>query len=126
MLLKRIVLEDFGLFRGRNEFDLTPRVRSRKRRPVVLIGGKNGAGKTTLLDAVRLSLYGPLALGTRVSAREYEAHLAERIHRTSPSRPQPTGAAVAVEFDYAQAGEVSTYTVERRWERLEKGVRNSL
>lgn len=126
MLLKRIILEDFGLFRGRNELDLTPRVRSRQRRPVVLIGGKNGSGKTTVLDALRLCLYGPLALGIRVSAREYEAYLADRIHRAENTLFQRTAASVAIEFDYAQAGEVSTYFVERRWERHEKSLRTSL
>ena len=123
MLLKRIILEDFGLFRGRNELDLVPRTRHRQRRPVVLIGGKNGSGKTTLLDALRLCLYGPLALGTRVSVREYEDYLAERVHRANSDLFQPTAAAVAIEFEYAQAGETSTYFVERRWEQLDRGLR---
>jgi DNA sulfur modification protein DndD len=126
MLIKRIVLEDFGLFRGRNELDLAPRTRYRHRRPVVLIGGKNGSGKTTLLDALRLALYGPMALGTRVSVREYEAFLAERIHRAGDALFQPTSAAVGIEFEYAQAGVVATYAVERRWDRTEKGVRVNL
>lgn len=60
MLLRRLIVENFGLFRGRVELDLTPRIRYRQRRPVILIGGKNGSGKTTLLDAFRLCLYGPL------------------------------------------------------------------
>lgn len=126
MLIKRIVLEDFGLFRGRNELDLAPRTRYRHRRPVVLIGGKNGSGKTTLLDALRLALYGPMALGTRVSVREYEAFLAERIHRAGDALFQPTSAAVGIEFEHAQAGVVATYAVERRWDRTEKGVRVNL
>ncbi len=126
MLLKRIILEDFGLFRGRNEIDLTPRIRSRQRRPVVLIGGKNGSGKTTVLDALRLSLYGPMALGTRVSTREYEAYLSDRIHRSDNSLFKITGAGVSVEFDYAQAGVIATYRVERRWEHQGNGVRVAL
>lgn len=126
MLIKRIVLEDFGLFRGRNELDLAPRTRYRHRRPVILIGGKNGSGKTTLLDALRLALYGPMALGNRVSVREYEAFLADRIHRAGDTLIQPTSAAVGIEFEYAQAGVISTYAVERRWERTEKGVRPNL
>src|SRR5947207_9241281 len=81
MLLRRLVLENFGVFRDRNELDLTPQIRYRKRRPVILIGGKNGSGKTTLLEALRLCLYGQMALGSRVGVREYEAYLADRIHR---------------------------------------------
>jgi DNA sulfur modification protein DndD len=126
MLIKRLILEDFGLFRGRNELDLAPRTRYRQRRPVVLIGGKQGSGKTTLLDALRLALYGPMALGNRVSVREYEAFLADRIHRTGDALFQPSAAAVGIEFEYAQAGVVSVYAVGRRWERIDKGVRANL
>lgn len=121
MLLHRLVVQDFGLFRGRNELDLAPRIRYRQRRPVVLIGGKNGSGKTTLLDAVRLCLYGPLALGPRVSVREYEAYLNDRIHRANGRLISPEGASVGVEFLYAQAGVQHTYSVERRWERRGSG-----
>jgi DNA sulfur modification protein DndD len=91
-ILKRIVLEDFGLSRGRNELSLAPRACKRTRRAVVRSGSKNGSGKTTLLDALRLALYGPMALGSRVSVREYEAFLADRIHRAGEALFQPTAA----------------------------------
>lgn len=126
MLVRRIVLQDFGLFRGRHELVLAPNGRGRNQRPVVLIGGKNGSGKTTILDGLRLCLYGPLALGNRVSVREYEVYLSERIHRGDTPLFQPTTASVAVEFDYAQAGILSRYLIERIWEKNDKGVRTSL
>jgi DNA sulfur modification protein DndD len=127
MLLRRIVLENFGVFRDRNELDLTPQIRYRKRRPVILIGGKNGSGKTTLLEALRLCLYGQMALGSRVGVREYEAYLADRIHRAEGGDLYQAGsAAVGMEFEYAQAGIRHTYWVERRWEKLEGSMRNVL
>ena len=63
MIFHRLALNNFGLFCGEQTFSLTPRVRYRKRRPVILIGGKNGTGKTTILEAVRLCLYGARSLG---------------------------------------------------------------
>ena len=54
MIIHKLSLNNFGLFRGRQTLPLTPNGTG----PVILIGGMNGAGKTTLLEAVRLCLYG--------------------------------------------------------------------
>jgi DNA sulfur modification protein DndD len=126
MLLRRLVLENFGLFRDRNELELTTRFRYRQRRPVVLIGGKNGSGKTTLLEALRLCLYGPLTHSGRMNTREYEQYLAERIHRADGLLLQPKSAAVGIEFEYAQAGQRQSYWVERRWDRHDSDIRSEL
>ena len=70
MLLRRLVLEDFGLYRGVQEMDLVPRCNHGRRLPIVLVGGKNGAGKSTVLEAVLLGLYGKRAIGERVRDRD--------------------------------------------------------
>jgi DNA sulfur modification protein DndD len=116
MRLRRLILRDFGLFRGEQVIDLEPRVKYGRHRPVILIGGHNGAGKTTILDSVRLCLYGRLALGARVTDTEYSSYLRDHIHRDRESLIQPMTAAVAVEFDYSRAGETATYLVRRNWE----------
>lgn len=116
MRLRKLVLRDFGLYRGEQTIDLSPRTKYGRQRPVILVGGHNGAGKTTILDAVRLCLYGRLALGARVTDSEYSGYLRDRIHRDRDSLIQPTMASVAVEFDYSRAGETATYMVRRRWE----------
>ena len=54
MLLTKVVLNDLGVYRGRNEFDF----KTTQEKPVILIGGTNGAGKTTLFESVMLCLYG--------------------------------------------------------------------
>lgn len=126
MLIRSLTLENFGLFRGRNEFDLAPKAKYGRTRPVVLIGGKNGAGKTTLLEAVRLCLYGPQALGGRGTSRQYEAHLRGRIHRDDDALLRPQSASVGLEFEHAELGERHVYRIERSWDALETGVQTYL
>lgn len=116
MLIRRVIMENFGPYMGRHSIDVAPRIKYGRRRPVVLFGGKNGAGKTTLLDAVRLALYGKGALGSRVSKKEYASFLKGRIHRAKKALIKPSHAAVGVEFDFVNRGEKQTFLVERAWE----------
>lgn len=126
MILRRVVLENFGLYRGTVELDLAPRRILGQRRPVVLVGGQNGAGKTTLLEAVRLALHGRLALGARVAQAEYEAYLRSRVHRPVDAGTRPSGAAVCIEFGYAEDGVVHEYRVRRAWSVRGRSVVESL
>ena len=122
MLLRSIGLENFGLYAGTHELDLVPRRRKGGANPIVLIGGKNGAGKTTLLEAVRLALYGRRALGARVAQAEYHDYLRACVHRGSHGRT----AAVVLEFDYAEAGDVHRYRVRREWHARGRSVTETL
>ena len=116
MIFHRLTLKNFGLFCGEQTFSLTPRVRDRKRRPVILIGGKNGAGKTTILEAVRLCLYGARSLGNRVGQSAYHEYLASTIHHSQATSLQPQEASVALEFEHVHSGNKDYYHVKRRWE----------
>lgn len=126
MQLQRLILENFGQYRGRTEIDLTPRTKYRKTRPVILVGGQNGAGKTTILDAIRLCLYGPLALGDRVSQEDYQQYLRKSVHRGEGALIALQTAAVGLEFEYGFRGELHGFSVERSWDCSGSGVTTEL
>jgi branched-chain amino acid transport system ATP-binding protein len=52
MILEELTLTDFRVFKGKHTFDLAPRTKYGKKRPIVLFGGLNGAGKTTTLRSI--------------------------------------------------------------------------
>lgn len=122
MILRSVTLEDFGLYAGSTTLDLVPRSKLGGPTPIVLFGGKNGAGKTTLLEAVRLALYGKRALGARVAQSDYDDYLRSRINRSAAT----PAAAVALEFDYAEAGIVHRYRIRREWTARGKSIVESL
>jgi DNA sulfur modification protein DndD len=115
MILNRLSLTNFGVYRGQHEFDLRPQAS----RPIVIFGGKNGAGKTTLLDAIRLCLYGSLILDDprqrAMKDSDYERYLRERIHHSPDAVIPLDWASLELEFEYAIGGERQTYTVARSW-----------
>lgn len=125
MILRTIELENFGLYSGRQVLDLVPRRRAGRETPVVLFGGRNGAGKTTLLEAVRLALYGRLALGHRIGQSEYEDHLRGRMH-VGPGGRVANASSVGLEFDYSEAGRIQRYRVIRRWTAKGAGAGETL
>lgn len=124
MILNRLTLVNFGLYRGETTFDLRPD----PTRPIIIIGGKNGAGKTTLLEAIRLCLYGPLALDpdSRPGQAAYEQYLRQRIHYTPTGVIAIDTASVELEFEYALAGSRKLYTIKREWQANEAKCRETL
>ncbi len=118
MIIKNIVLENYGLFSGRNEFDLTPNLAKRgpkKKRPIILFGGKNGAGKTTFLGATRLLLYGKQSLEGKASQADYERELIGHLHRNKAAATSAEFARIGLLFDHVLNGEKNEYYVERNW-----------
>jgi len=125
--INRVILENYGLYSGRNEIELVPQSKRGLTRPIILIGGMNGAGKTTLLDGIRLALYGKNSLGERISDKSYHEHLRGLVHRSPSSLIQFDYARVGVEFDFVLRGKRDTYYVQRCWTlRNRNGVQESL
>lgn len=115
MKINRVSVNNLGLYCGKHIFDFSPVT---KGSPIVLFGGMNGAGKTTLFDGIRLCLYGR-DMFKRITEKAYCDYLKEKIHHTDSMLFEPTFASISIDFDYAHAGEICSYRVERIWEVLD-------
>lgn len=122
MLLTRVVLKDYGIYQGKNEFDLS----TTAEKPIILIGGTNGAGKTTLFESIMLCLYGISAFDKKMSRNSYEKHLAKKIHRYSGTLISADHASVIVEFQFSHNGKMTQYRVDRTWKNQRGKVTEQL
>lgn len=122
MIIESISINNFRVFNGQHNFDLEPRVKYKKKRPIVLFGGLNGAGKTTTLTAVRLALYGKQSIGANTSQNQYNEYLVSSIHRPKNRSVRPNSSSIQLTFSYASMGVVSHYTVDRSWQANGKKV----
>ena len=126
MILERLTLSDFRAYRGRHVIELSPRVRYRAERPIILFGGLNGAGKTTLMLAIKLALYGRHALGMGTSKSAYHLFLRESVHASSALVIRSHDAFVELDFVYGKLGDQSHYTVRRSWSTSGRRVQEEL
>ncbi|MGR5117302.1 DNA sulfur modification protein DndD [Vibrio astriarenae] len=128
MLITKLTLNNFRVFRGVHEIDLRPApARLSKKgpiegteRPIILFGGLNGAGKTSILTAVRLALFGRQSFSQVLSNGEYVDALSELIHKGVGHGGVQDNASIELEFKYSQNGEENTYKVIRGWKRGKK------
>jgi DNA sulfur modification protein DndD len=122
VILKKLMLKDFGLFLGENNIDLEPRIKYGHKRPIVLFGGLNGAGKTTTLTAIRLALYGRQSIGRSVSNQAYHQYLMDSIHLPSNHNEKLLSSTICLEFSFGRQGRLSEYEIIRSWSVKNKSV----
>ncbi|MFH7565412.1 DNA sulfur modification protein DndD [Oceanimonas smirnovii] len=128
MLITKLTLNNFRVFRGVHEIDLRPATARLSRngpiegteRPIILFGGLNGAGKTSILTAVRLALFGRQSFSQVLSNGEYVEALSDLIHKGVGHGGVQDNASIELEFKYSQNGEENTYKVIRGWKRGKK------
>lgn len=128
MLITRLTLNNFRVFRGVHEIDLRPAPARLSKtgpvegteRPIILFGGLNGAGKTSILTAVRLALFGRQLFSQALSNGDYIDALSELIHKGVGHGGMQDNASIELEFTYSQNGEQHTYKVTRSWKRGKK------
>ena len=94
MLLTKVTLSNYGVYRDKNEFDF----RCDLDKPVILCGGTNGAGKTTLFESVMLCLYGISFFDKKITQKQYHEFLGRKIHRFLGTPVSASEASITVEF----------------------------
>lgn len=119
MILDHIILENFGVYGGRQEAALTPK----EGKPIILFGGMNGGGKTTLLDAVQLAFYGPKARISNRGRLSYRDYLKESIHRGSDPGE---GAGITLRFRRIIEGKTRNFELQRNWRLGVKGIEETI
>lgn len=120
MIIKKLRLENFGVYAGPHEIDLSPASRDQ---PIVLFGGLNGGGKTTLLDAIQLTLFGKLSRCSTRGNLAYEEFLRRCItHGIAPG----SGSSVSLEIRQTFDAQVHEFIITRSWVPTGKGVTETL
>ena len=119
MILDAIIIENFGVYGGSQEIDLSPR----KNKPVILFGGLNGGGKTTLLDALQLAFYGRKAKVSKRGKLSYNDYLQSAIH--SGADPGE-GASIGLRFRRILGGQEHHFLVARSWRVGARGIEETV
>lgn len=122
MLLQKITLTDFGIYGGRNEFELA----SRPDRPIILCGGRNGSGKTTLFESISLCLYGQNAIEPKMTQKQYRNKILKSFHRYGGTKMNAEEASITLEFHYAHEGKITPYKITRMWHNNRGKVEETL
>ena len=107
MVFRSLELNNIGLYKGKNLFDLEP-----KNGNVILFGGKNGSGKTTILEAVKICLYGNKSLG--FSKSEYEKFIKKFINKDTDE------GYISLEFVFITEEGKDVYKIKRQWHIKDK------
>jgi len=118
MIINKIVLNNFGVFKGQHELLLYP---DHQFKPIIIIGGMNGAGKTTVFNAIKLCLYGSHIFKNN---NDYSKYIKDKIHRSKEE--QCKDAFLTVEFKHSMNGQISIYCVTRNWITKQEIVKESL
>lgn len=117
MIIKKLVLHNFGVYASDNVFVFN------KRKPVVLIGGMNGRGKTTFLEAILLALYGANSFAVSESNhKSYGQYLRAHVNTADGT----CESFVELEFDMNYDEDMNTYSVKRSWTSKAKRMTDSV
>lgn len=110
MIIKRLTLNNFGVYAGQNSFEFT------SDKPIVLVGGMNGRGKTTFLEAILLALYGSNSIAYKESNYStYGKYLRSYINKSSWSQQ----ASVELEFVMSESTG-REYVINRKWDSFSR------
>ena len=126
MIFTKLVVNNFGPYKGEHLFDLKPEMDGINTKPVILFGGLNGSGKTKLLEAIKIVLYGSAVLGPRPPVSKYHNLLKRRTYKSKITGEAEISASIVLDFDHNFIGRTEHYTVIRSWRILKTKVKESL
>jgi DNA sulfur modification protein DndD len=123
MIFLELVLQNFGLYAGKQIINLNPQIDEDNTRPIILLGGMNGGGKTTLIDAIRLALYGQRAQCSTRGNLSYSDFLTQCVN----SKANPTEKTrIELVFEHIEEDKLIKYRVVRTWEKNPKDGKDHL
>ena len=123
MQFRNVTVKNFGLFSGEYSLNLLP-LKTGKRN-TIMVSGHNGAGKTTLFHSIPLALHGSLAIGERMSQKDYLKILSDYMHRPLKGKSSEE-TEIAVELDYVHIGVAKKVKIIRSWSRNGDAVMEDL
>jgi len=116
MIIRRLILHNFGVYAGDNQFIFE------KNKPIVLIGGMNGRGKTTFLEAVLVALYGANSFAFIESKyKSYPQYLRSFVNKSAADQK----CSVELEFEVFD-GTIEQYLVKREWRSITKKTEETI
>lgn len=116
MIIRRLILHNFGVYAGDNQFIFE------KNKPIVLIGGMNGRGKTTFLEAVLVALYGANSFAFIESKyKSYSQYLRSFVNKSAADQK----CSVELEFEVFD-GTTEQYLVKREWRSITKKTEETI
>lgn len=121
MIVKKIQINDFGVYGGKNEFDF----KTTPEKTVVLCGGTNGAGKTTLFESIMLCFYGK-DFDESLRPKEYTEKILRAFHKDSETKTASKIASISIEFEFSLEGKVRQYQITRIWKNNEGRISEEL
>lgn len=121
MIIKKIQINDFGVYGGNNEFDFN----TTPDKTVILCGGTNGAGKTTLFESIMLCFYGK-DFDDSLRQKEYNEKILRLLHKNSETKKIADSASISLEFEFAFDGKIQEYQVTRAWKNNENKLYEEL
>lgn len=115
MYFTKVVLHNFGLYKGTHVLTLSPQQGMKN---ITLIGGMNGRGKTTILDAIFIAFYGSRATQAIQDKKviSYSKLLSSRFNKMA----EDNTAYIEIDCVLEEKGN-KQLRIKRSWQRKEKG-----
>ena len=110
MIINKILITDFGVYGGENEFDF----KTSPEKTVILCGGKNGSGKTTLFESIMLCFYGKDFDDSGLE-KQYEKKILRSFHKNLNAKSVSPTCSISIEFEIAFNGKIQEYKITRTW-----------